>query len=36
MRAFVEGIHFYKTRKNETMKIIAKYMRTDDMEAGNL
>jgi NitT/TauT family transport system substrate-binding protein len=33
MRAFVEGIHFYKTRKNESMKIIAKYMRTDDMEA---
>jgi NitT/TauT family transport system substrate-binding protein len=33
MRAFVEGIHFYKTRKQESMAIIAKYMRTDDMEA---
>jgi NitT/TauT family transport system substrate-binding protein len=33
MRAFVEGIHFYKTRKNESMTIIAKYMRTNDMEA---
>ncbi|HXG50947.1 MAG TPA: ABC transporter substrate-binding protein [candidate division Zixibacteria bacterium] len=33
MRAFVEGIHFYKTRKKESMKIIAQYMRTSDMEA---
>lgn len=33
MRAFVEGVHFYKTRKKESMAIIAKYMRTDDMEA---
>jgi NitT/TauT family transport system substrate-binding protein len=33
MRAFVEGIHFYKTRKKESMNIIAKYMRTNDMEA---
>jgi hypothetical protein len=33
MRAFVEGIHFYKTRKKESMSIIAKYMRTNDMEA---
>jgi ABC-type nitrate/sulfonate/bicarbonate transport system substrate-binding protein len=33
MRALVEGIHFYKTRKKESMTIIAKYMRTDDMEA---
>ena len=33
MRSFVEGIHFYKTRKNESMAIIAKYMRTNDMEA---
>lgn len=33
MRAFVEGIHFYKTRKKESMAIIAKYMRTNDMEA---
>lgn len=33
MRAFVEGIHFYKTRKKESMAIIAKYMRTRDMDA---
>jgi len=33
MRAFVEGVHFYKTRKKESMAIIAKYMRTNDMEA---
>lgn len=33
VKAFVEGIHFYKTRKKESMAIIAKYMRTDDMEA---
>ena len=33
MRAFVEGIHFYKTRKKESMGIIAKYMRTNDTEA---
>lgn len=33
MRAFVEGIHFYKTRRKESMNIIAKYMRTDDIEA---
>jgi NitT/TauT family transport system substrate-binding protein len=33
MRSFVEGIHFYKTRKKESMAIIAKYMRTNDSEA---
>ena len=33
MRSFVEGIHFYKARKKESMAIIAKYMRTNDMEA---
>ena len=33
MRAFVEGIHYYKTRRKESMDIIARYMRTDDMEA---
>jgi NitT/TauT family transport system substrate-binding protein len=33
MRSFVEGIHFYKTRKKDSMAIIAKYMRTNDMEA---
>ena len=33
MRAFVDGIHFYKTHRKESMAIIAKYMRTNDMEA---
>ncbi len=33
MRAFVEGIHFYKTRKKESMDIIARYMRINDREA---
>lgn len=33
MRAFVEGIHYYKTRKKESMEMIARYMRTNDMEA---
>ncbi len=33
MRAFVEGIHYFKTRKQESMGVIARYMRTHDMEA---
>jgi len=33
MRAFVEGIHYFKTNRRESMKIIARTMRTDDMEA---
>jgi len=33
MRAFVEGIHFFKTNRPASMKIIARTMRTDDMEA---
>jgi NitT/TauT family transport system substrate-binding protein len=33
MRAFVEGIHYYKTHKRESMEIIARYMRTNDMDA---
>lgn len=33
MKALVEGIHFYRTRKEETMKIFAKYMRITDQEA---
>ena len=33
MRVFVKGINYYKTRKRESMGIIARYMRTDDMEA---
>jgi NitT/TauT family transport system substrate-binding protein len=33
MRAFVEGIHYFKTHKPESMKTIAKYMKVNDMEA---
>ena len=30
MRAYVEAIHYFKTRKEETIKIISKYSRVDD------
>ena len=33
MRSFVEGIHYFKTHKAESMKTIAKYMKINDMEA---
>jgi len=33
MRGFVEGIHYFKTQRRESEKIIARYMRTDNMEA---
>lgn len=33
MQAFVEGIHYYKTHKPESVKTIAKYMKISDMEA---
>jgi len=33
VRAFVEGIHFYKTNKQASLKTIAKLMKTDDSEA---
>ena len=33
MQAFVEGIHYYKTHKPESMKTIAKYMKISDMES---
>ncbi len=32
MRAFVEGIHYAKTHRRETIEIIAKYLRTDDKD----
>ncbi|MGH7926176.1 MAG: ABC transporter substrate-binding protein, partial [Candidatus Binatia bacterium] len=32
LKAFVEGIHFIKTRKRETMTILAKYFKTADQE----
>ncbi|MGH7767048.1 MAG: ABC transporter substrate-binding protein [Candidatus Binatia bacterium] len=33
VRAFVEGIHFYKTNKPASLKSISKLMKTDDAEA---
>jgi NitT/TauT family transport system substrate-binding protein len=33
MQAFVEGIHYFKTHKPQSMKTIAKYMKINDMEA---
>ena len=30
MRAYVEAIHYFKTRKEETMQIMSKYSRVDD------
>jgi NitT/TauT family transport system substrate-binding protein len=33
MRAYVEAIHFYKTRKEETIKIMQKYSRVEDRKA---
>ncbi|HEX2386683.1 MAG TPA: ABC transporter substrate-binding protein [Candidatus Binatia bacterium] len=33
VRAMVRGIHFFKTRKEETLKILAKFFGTNDREA---
>jgi len=33
IKAFVEGIHFYKTNKPASLKMIANLMKTDDAEA---
>ena len=33
LKAFVESIHFMKTRRQETIAILAKYLRSDDTEA---
>ena len=32
LRAHVEGIHFLKTQKEASLKILAKYLRTNDRE----
>ena len=32
MRAYLEGIHFAKTHRKETLEILTKYLRTDDRE----
>lgn len=33
VRALVRGVHFFKTRREETIKILSKFFRTDDQEA---
>ncbi len=33
MKAYVEGIHYYKTHPKESMAILQKYLKTDDPEA---
>src|SRR5215471_8243852 len=33
MKALVEAIHFYKTHRKESLVILQKYLKTDDMEA---
>ena len=33
MKAYVEGIHYYKTRRKESLAILAKYLNTRDTEA---
>ena len=32
MKAYVEGIHFYKTHRAESLAILAKYLKTNDAE----
>lgn len=32
MRAYIEGIHFAKTYRKETLDVLAKYLRTDDKD----
>jgi NitT/TauT family transport system substrate-binding protein len=32
MKAYVEGIHFYKTRRAESLAILAKYLKTNDAD----
>lgn len=32
MRAYIEGIHYAKTHRKETLEVLTKYLRTDDKE----
>ncbi len=32
MRAYIEGIHYAKTHRRESMEVLAKYLRTDDKD----
>ena len=33
MKAYIEGIHYYKTHRQESLAILEKYLRTNDSEA---
>jgi len=33
MKAYVEGIHYYKTRPKESLAVLEKYLKTNDVEA---
>ena len=33
VRAFVRGVHFFRTRREETVKILGKFFRTSEREA---
>jgi nucleoid-associated protein YgaU len=35
MKAFVEGIHYYKTNRPESIAVLAKYLKTNDSELLN-
>jgi hypothetical protein len=35
VKGFVAGIHYAKTKREPTLKILAKYMRTDDRDVLN-
>ena len=33
MKAYVEGIHYYKTHRQESLTVLAKYLKTNNTEA---
>lgn len=35
MKAYVEGIHYYKTHRKESLAVLAKYLKTNDAQALN-
>jgi NitT/TauT family transport system substrate-binding protein len=35
MKAYLEGIHYYKTHRKESLAVLAKYLKTNDAEALN-
>jgi NitT/TauT family transport system substrate-binding protein len=36
MKAYVEGIHYYKTHRKESLAVLAKYLKTNDAQALNV